>query len=538
MPGERVLVIDDSPTILKVVQLVLTKAGYDVVLAADGEEGIERAKESVPDLVLLDFVMPKLNGYQVCRAFGESEELSRVPVVLMSAKGDQVGERFVKVMGIVDYITKPFSPEAITAVVEHTLAKYRQRQRGSFTEEIDVSEMVEMSDETPASGSHAGFTGNLSGGGDLQTLDLGPKQKKTERMRRAVSADNHEHEREHDSADEAPDADVPDDGLDTTTSRGIRLPAQPSLADPEKRAALEEARESLLAALTSTEPELAARLRDRLDLATLLPILSRAAKPFVGDLDDATVLRGSLGPVPIVEVLSLLATQRQSGLLRIWKRGESSELPRAEIAWKQGKIEFIAAENFGDSFLLGRFLVEQRCVAAADLDLFLRNRGPSKKPIGQQLQKLGYLTQEDLRRALQRQSTERLYEVLRWPAGRFAFAATRELPPLALDAALQLEVDGLLMEGVRRIDEWHLIERDIDDFDAVFLRNEEAVQNLGRAKLTRDELAVLELTNGKNSVKEIIKQSRLGSFEVSKMLYRLLNVRLVRRKVAPVAVSQ
>src|SRR5690242_13543538 len=68
--------------------------------------------------------MPKMNGYQVCRALAESAELKDVPVILMSAKGDQVGERFVKVMGIVDYITKPFSPEAITAVVQHTIGKY------------------------------------------------------------------------------------------------------------------------------------------------------------------------------------------------------------------------------------------------------------------------------------------------------------------------------------------------------------------------------------------------------------------------------
>lgn len=523
MPGERVLVIDDSPTILKVVQLVLTKAGYEVVLAADGEEGIERAREVVPDLVLLDFVMPKLNGYQVCRAFGESEALSHVPVVLMSAKGDQVGERFVKVMGIVDYITKPFSPEAITAVVEHTLTKYRQRRGPSTTEELDVSEMVEMSEETPP-------TGSLAGRDLMQTLDLAPNRRRTERTAAVNSAEGQALAEA--ASDEARDS------AGVTTSRGLRLPSVHAVVDPSKLAAIDDAREAILAAIGSSEPELVARLRDRLDPATLMPILRTAAKPFLDDLDEATVLRGSLGPVPIVEVLSLLATQRQSGLLRVWKKGDSGDLPRAEIAWKQGKIEFVAAENFGDSFLLGRFLVEQRCIAAADLDLFLRNRGPSKKPIGQQLQKLGYLTQEDLRRALQRQSTERLYEALRWPAGRFAFAATRELPPLALDAALGLDVDGLLMEGVRRIDEWHLIERDIDDFDTVFLRNEEAVQNLGRAKLTRDELAVLELTNGKNSVKEIIKQSRLGSFEVSKMLYRLLNVRLIRRKVAPVAVSQ
>src|SRR5258706_9039502 len=124
MAGELVLVIDDSPTITKVVQLVLTKAGYQVNTAPDGEAGLEAVRAQRPQLILLHFVMPEMNGYQSCRELVGDPKLRDIPVVLMSAKGDQVGERFVKVMGIVDYITKPFSPEAITAVVQHTIGKY------------------------------------------------------------------------------------------------------------------------------------------------------------------------------------------------------------------------------------------------------------------------------------------------------------------------------------------------------------------------------------------------------------------------------
>src|SRR5512140_3960336 len=124
MAGERILVIDDMPTITRVVQLVLTKAGYDVHTAPDGEAGLAAVRSDRPDVILLDFVMPKMNGYQFCRELTADSKLRDIPVILMSAKGDQVGERFVKVMGIVDYITKPFSPEAITAVVQHTIGKY------------------------------------------------------------------------------------------------------------------------------------------------------------------------------------------------------------------------------------------------------------------------------------------------------------------------------------------------------------------------------------------------------------------------------
>src|SRR5258706_6860392 len=128
MAGELVLVIDDSPTITKVVQLVLTKAGYLVNTAPDGEAGLEAVRAQRPHLILLDFVMPRMNGYQFCRELVADPKLRDIPVVLMSARGDQVGERFVKVMGIVDYIPKPFSPEAITAVVTHTIGKYLKRK--------------------------------------------------------------------------------------------------------------------------------------------------------------------------------------------------------------------------------------------------------------------------------------------------------------------------------------------------------------------------------------------------------------------------
>jgi CheY-like chemotaxis protein len=421
--GETVLVIDDSPTILKVVQLVLTKAGFSVHTASDGEEGIARARVEKPHLILLDFVMPKMNGYQVCRALAESPDLKSVPVVLMSAKGDQVGERFVKVMGIVDYITKPFSPEAITAVVQHTIEKY------------------------PAHRAPEAADGG-AGGGETKGSDEG-----------------------------------------TVTATG-----------------------------DSRVPDLVAPAAE-----------AEVPAPVV---DDGPALQGNLRVVPMAEVLGLLSAQRQWGLLTV-TRGDAA---RIEIVFKAGKIELALASGLPDEFLLGRYLVEASTLSRQDLDLFLDGRAPTGKPLGEQLLKMNYVDDGELKEALRKQTQERLYELLRWPEGRFTFVATHSLPALAGEAALNLDVDGLLMEGIRRVDEWHLIEREIDDFDAVFLRNEEAVQNVGRARLTRDELVVLEQVNGKNTVKEIVRQSRMASFDVSKMLFRLLSIKVVRRRVAPVAV--
>jgi hypothetical protein len=204
-------------------------------------------------------------------------------------------------------------------------------------------------------------------------------------------------------------------------------------------------------------------------------------------------------------------------------------------------VDFALGHALGDEFLFGRFVVGLQLMNKPDLEAFIAGRagegsGGRPRPLGQQLVKLGYLSETEVRQVITKQTCELVYEILRWNFGRFAFRATRDLSPLAVEAGLHLEVDGILMEGFRRVDEWHLIEREIENFDLVFLRNEDAVSQMGRGRLTREELTILELVNGKNTVKEIIRQSRMGSFDVSKMLYRLLSIKLIRRRVMPVAV--
>jgi len=466
MAGELVLVIDDSPTITKVVQLVLTKAGFQVETAPDGEAGLASVRERRPDLILLDFVMPRMNGYQFCRELVADPTLRDIPVVLMSAKGDQVGERFVKVMGIVDYITKPFSPEAITAVVQHTIGKYGSAGGAD--------------DDNPS----------LVTGEDLAATD---------------------------------DAD--------------RLHAR-SAAIAQLREEIGDVVSARIAALfAESGPTDAATIRDAaldaLDETALSQMLARIDPALLGD--GTPGLRGDLRVVPLAEVLQLLDVQEQSGILTVERTGA-----RVEIYFRRGRVDQAVADGVPEEFLIGRFLLDAELVSRADFEAFLESRGnksgASHRLIGQQLVKLGLVAESDLKACLIRQSSELIYEILRWRHGRFRFAAGLELPPSVIDAALGLDVEAVLMEGYRRVDEWHLIERAIDNFDVVFLRNEDSVAQMGRGRLTREELAVLELVNGKNTVKDIIRKSRLGSFEVSKMLYRLLSIKLVRRRVLPVAV--
>jgi DNA-binding response OmpR family regulator len=478
MPGETVLVIDDSPTILKVVQLVLTKAGFQITTAPDGEAGVATARGAKPDMILLDFVMPKMNGYQVCRALANENGLKDIPVVLMSAKGDQVGERFVKVMGIVDYITKPFSPEAITAVVQHTISKYAKGgAQGASPPLVLGANEVEAGSPTAREGAEK--QQHLSEVRDTLAKTLAPRV--AEHLSLLFAA--------------KPDADDED--------------APPS---PEEDAIREA-------------------VRTALDDQTLCHVLGRAQGNGLDTNGDEPVLQGDLRVVPLAEVLQLLQVQSQSGILQA-----ARAKGKVDVFFRQGKIDLCAAHDVSEEFLLGRFILDNQLMSKQDFETFLKSRPPTAKLLGSQLVKHGYISESELKQAIAKQTCELIYEVLRWSFGRFTFRATRDLPPIAVDASLGLDVDGILMEGFRRVDEWHLIEREIDNFDIVFLRNEDAVAQMGRGRLTREELAVLELVNGKNTVKEIVRQTRMGSFDVSKMLYRLLSIKLIRRRVMPVAV--
>src|SRR5689334_16393309 len=124
MSPARVLVVDDSPTILKVVSAILARHGYEPAAARDGLAGIDMIKRGPKvDLVLLDFVMPRMNGYQFCRELRSNAAHRALPVVLMSAKGDKIRGQFVQQTGAVDAITKPFDARALVAVIEGALTK-------------------------------------------------------------------------------------------------------------------------------------------------------------------------------------------------------------------------------------------------------------------------------------------------------------------------------------------------------------------------------------------------------------------------------
>jgi hypothetical protein len=237
-------------------------------------------------------------------------------------------------------------------------------------------------------------------------------------------------------------------------------------------------------------------------------------------------LSGDISVISIAEVLQLLDLQRQTGVLSIFTR--QSEIT---LYIKQGRLEFAASRGLRVEFRIGRYLVEDGTITRDELRTVLENRAGSKRLFGELLIQLGMATEDQVRRALVRQTQELIYEVVRWKIGRFAFSVGSD-NPAATKAALSLETGGLVMEGFRRVDEWRLIEGSFD-FDEVLYQDTVAIERLGEeANLTRQERHVLEAIDGEKTIREIVDLTGGSSFELCKILYQFLNSRLVRRRAA------
>ena len=117
----KILIVDDEKNIVDIIAFNLKKEGYTVITAADGEEGVQKAMEENPDLILLDIMMPKLDGYRVLKTLREN---SNIPVIILSAKGDDSDKILGLDMGADDYITKPFQPLEAVARVKSNLRRF------------------------------------------------------------------------------------------------------------------------------------------------------------------------------------------------------------------------------------------------------------------------------------------------------------------------------------------------------------------------------------------------------------------------------
>lgn len=113
MPKGKILVVDDETYLLQILDFSLGAEGYEVVTAQDGEQALQKAKAENPDLIVLDIMMPKIDGYEACRKLKQDPNMKDVPVILLTAKGRDIDRKLGLEVGADDYITKPFSPSKL-----------------------------------------------------------------------------------------------------------------------------------------------------------------------------------------------------------------------------------------------------------------------------------------------------------------------------------------------------------------------------------------------------------------------------------------
>ena len=120
---KKILLVDDSNTILMMERMLLTRGPYDLVTASDGDEAVEKALRERPDLILMDVVMPRMNGFEACRRIREQEDIATTPIIMVTTRGEVENIETGFESGANDYVTKPINGPELIAKLQNYLGQ-------------------------------------------------------------------------------------------------------------------------------------------------------------------------------------------------------------------------------------------------------------------------------------------------------------------------------------------------------------------------------------------------------------------------------
>ena len=121
MANKRILVVEDEAELVKAIQIRLEQAGYETLVAYDGMEALDKAHKEKPDLIILDLMLPKMDGYKVCRMLKFDEKYKKIPIIMLTARAQDSDEKLGLETGADAFITKPFQHEAVLAKIKELL---------------------------------------------------------------------------------------------------------------------------------------------------------------------------------------------------------------------------------------------------------------------------------------------------------------------------------------------------------------------------------------------------------------------------------
>ncbi len=135
----KILIVDDDENICELLNLYLKKDGFDTSVAYNGREAVEMAEKYSPDLILLDIMLPELDGWQVCR---EIRKRSEVPIIMLTAKGETFDKILGLELGADDYVTKPFDTKEVVARIKAVLRRSNENEKTDKTEEVRFDKLI------------------------------------------------------------------------------------------------------------------------------------------------------------------------------------------------------------------------------------------------------------------------------------------------------------------------------------------------------------------------------------------------------------
>jgi phosphate regulon transcriptional regulator PhoB len=138
MAKGKILIVEDDRDILEMVKYNLREEGYVTVSALNGEDGVNLSRRERPDLIILDIMLPVMDGFEVCRALKSDEATARIPIIILSAKSQETDKVVGLELGADDYVTKPFSPRELIARIRAIMRRGAEQQSGSIMEKGDI----------------------------------------------------------------------------------------------------------------------------------------------------------------------------------------------------------------------------------------------------------------------------------------------------------------------------------------------------------------------------------------------------------------
>jgi len=137
---QKILVVDDEPDAVELIDFNLKNAGFDVITAEDGAAALKRARASTPDLILLDLMLPEVDGTEVCKILRRDSATSSIPIIMLTAKATEIDRVLGLELGADDYVTKPFSPRELVLRVKNLLN--RRRTNSEAVKKIQIGDLI------------------------------------------------------------------------------------------------------------------------------------------------------------------------------------------------------------------------------------------------------------------------------------------------------------------------------------------------------------------------------------------------------------